>query len=610
MKNKYFNIFVAMALIVSLIIPNISFAYEIIGKESEPTLTIHKFEQEPNTPEGDAGTGLPGQDATGTEVEGVEFTLTQTHRYDAENDVWEEVTDGKVITGETGENGQVVFTEADGLELGRYRVEETKWPEHIIPNPEAYFVDIPMTSNDGTTLIYDVHIYPKNEIIRGDAELIKQNTNGNAMEGVVFGLYQITDEKVVKLGQLTTNAEGKITFNNLPAGKYYFQEIATLEGYALNTTRIQFEVTRDGQESVVIWTDSNINDENVVTNYEKPKIEKDVEGSTHFDVDRDQEYTYNLTIKVPEDIQNYKALGVTDTLDDRLQYNGTWEATGSTENIENYITFKNNGQTLIWEVDPSKLQPGETVVISFTAKINKNANLVGEETGIPNVANIHFNNGKGSYTTPADPENPDPYKPYDPEDPDDPSNPFEPEDPDKPEPPTREEPPQTPPVTVTPQEGGLKVIKVDSSNENITLAGAEFKLTTDKEGENIFDATGTVITVNGEAFTGKLENLITGENGEFTIEGLTPGVYYLHETKAPTYEDEEGNVKSYRLLTKPIEVEISNNELVSKTVKNSKYAWKLPTTGGIGTTLFTIVGLTLMGIALIAYIRRRKLMEQ
>lgn len=592
-KRKSINIFLALTLLMSLVLPNFALAYTVTGEADNPKLTIHKYEQEPGTAAGEEGTGQAGQTAEGAPLEGVEFTITQTHKYDPETDTWTEVTGATPIKKTTGEDGTVEFTTADGLELGRYTVQETNGPEHVILNTEVFSVDIPMTSKDGTNLNYDVHIYPKNEIVRGEAELIKQDEAGNALPGVVFGLYKADGTKIE---ELTTNAEGKISVENLEAGEYYFQEISTVEGKALNTTKIHFEVTKEGTTSVVNWTNSDINSGNVVTNYDKPKIDKDVEGTDKYAVDRDKEYEYNLTVTTPGDIDKYKALGVTDTLDPRLEYAGTWTVTGTDKDN---VTFKQDGQTLIWEIDPSKLSPGEEITITFTAKIKPDAELEADETGIPNTGSIHFNNGKGSYTKPADLDNPDPYEPYEPTDPDypDPENP-----------PTPEEPPTTPPVIVIPTEGGLKVIKVEKENHENKLQGAEFKLTTDPEGNNVVDATGTVVTVNGESHEGLLENLVTNENGEIVIEGLTPGTYYLHETKAPTYTDEDGTEKSYRLLTKPIEVEVENNKTKNKDVivENSKSGWELPTTGGIGTILFTIIGLALMATAFVLYLRRRK----
>lgn len=610
-KKKTINIALIFTLIVSLLLPQAAFAKEIKGDEDNPSLTIHKFEQEPGTAPGEDGTGLPGQNAEGNPVEGVTFTLKQTHQYNSETDKWTEVADGKTIEKQTSEDGTVVFTKGDGLELGRYEVTETDGPANVILNPDPFYVDIPMTNKDRTTLNYDVHVYPKNETVRSAVEIVKKDEDGNPLPGVSFILYNedgtpAVDKEGNEIGELTTNEAGKIKVEGLAQGKYYFQETKAPEGYALNTTRIPFEVKKAGenlQDIVVEWTtvDGIVDENGVVTNYNTPEIDKDANGEKKLDFDRNKEYKYNLTIKTPKDIKKYKALGVTDTLDDRLQFvsdgslDGGWKVEGTDKsNVE----FKQKGQTLIWEVkDPSQLTAGENVTITFTAKIKPDAELKEGEIGIENTADLHFNNNKGSYTRPADPDNPDPYEPYEPEDPDEPTEPGEPI-----EPPSPEEPP-----VVVPTEGGLEVIKVDASDNNVKLKGAEFKLT-DMDG-NVIDTSnaGTVVEVNGDVFNGKLENLATGEDGTFSITGLTPGTYQLHETKAPTYTTEEGEEKPYRLLSKPVEVKVENNKDLSYEVENSKSLWELPTTGGIGTIIFTLIGLTLMGMALALYFRRRKL---
>lgn len=224
------------------------------------------------------------------------------------------------------------------------------------------------------------------------------------------------------------------------------------------------------------------------------------------------------------------------------------------------------------------IKPGQDVKITFAAKIKKDAVLEPNETGIPNTAELDFNNNHGSFTKPVRPEDPN-EPPYD--------------------------PPKPPVVTVDPKDGGLKVIKVDKKDHKIKLENAEFKLTTDAEGKNVVDAKGTVIKVNGASVEGKLEGLLTGENGEINITGLTPGTYYLHETKAPTFTNDKGEVKPYRLLTKPLEVVVQNKvndkEVV---VENSQSGWDLPKTGGLGTILFTVSGTLFMLVGFVLLARK------
>ncbi|NWO15097.1 SpaH/EbpB family LPXTG-anchored major pilin [Virgibacillus sp.] len=588
-KKRILNIVLIVTLLLSVFLPQAALAYTVKGDESNPTLTIYKYEREPGaTPEAGEGTGgeqTPPADAT--PLSDVEYTITQTHAYDPSTNKWTEVTDGEGFVETTDANGQVVITKADGLELGRYEVKETNGPDHVILNPGTFTVDIPMTNKAGDELNYDVKIYPKNETIRSNVELVKKDAEGNVLPGAGFTLYnadgtETTDKDGNAIGELMTDESGVIGIGNLAQGRYYFQETTAPEGYAINNTKLYFDVKKDdtGQNIVVEWKpEEGIVDENGhVRNYEKPEIEKDVEGVDAFEVDRDQEFKYNLTIATPKDVDKYKSLGVTDTLDDRLTFitDGSiadgWSVTGTDKSN---INFNQEGQKLTWSVaDLSQLTPGQEIKITFTAKIKPEAELLPEENGIPNEAELNFDNDKGGFNDPEDP-------------------------------------PTTPPVKVDPKEGGLKVLKVDKRDNAVKLPNAEFKLTTDKDGKKVVDTTnaGDVVTVNGDSFNGLLENLKTDENGEISIEGLTPGTYYLHETKAPTYTDDEGNEKPYRLLSIPVEATVTNDVISDNNqvmVENSKSGWNLPSTGGIGTIIFTLVGLTLIGIALALYFRRKK----
>lgn len=598
-KSKLVTLFLMLSLVLPTLLSGVVAvnAATVKGSPENPSLTILKKEQEPGTKPGEEGTGLSGQKAEGKPVKDVTFTLKKTHHFNPETDTWTEVSgdDAVEITAITNELGIAVFNKDNGLELGRYEVRETAGPEHVILNKEAFTVDVPMTSKDGKDLNYDVHVYPKNETVRGDVELIKKDDTGTLLTGVVFNLFnadgtKAKDSEGKEFPDFTTKADGKVAVSGLAAGKYFFREVSTLTGLAINLSKLEFEVKKDaeGQKVVVEWTEddkylSAKDNKAELINYKKPEIKKDVEDKEHHDVDREAEYKYNLTIKTPNDIDKYALLGVTDTLDDRLEYTGNWEVTGTTkDNIE----FTQEGQTLVWEVkDLSKLTPGQDVKVTFTSKIKKDAVLKPEEmaTGIPNTAKLDFDNNKGSYTKPKNPN--DPNLP----------------------PTTPEEPPVTPPVTVRPKDGGIKVLKVDKADHTKFLAGAEFKLTTDKEGKNVVDATETSIRVNGEEFTGKLEDIATDKDGQISITGLTPGTYYLHETKAPTYQAEEGVEKPYRLLTKPLEVVVDDTVNDKKvTVENSKSGWDLPTTGGMGTLLFTLGGLSFMFMAFVLIFKRDK----
>lgn len=162
---------------------------------------------------------------------------------------------------------------------------------------------------------------------------------------------------------------------------------------------------------------------------------------------------------------------------------------------------------------------------------------------------------------------------------------------------------------------GLKLTKVDASNTNTKLDGAEFELykvdTSNPQGVKITNLPGMT---NGK---------LTTVNGSITFTGLDVGEYFLKEVKAP---------ESYTLLTDTIHFtiadadkdgipEIESDETnilaldkdaddnmtgyVTTTVTNNK-GFSLPSTGGMGTYLFTIGGIVIMAGAAFALIAMKK----
>ena len=149
--------------------------------------------------------------------------------------------------------------------------------------------------------------------------------------------------------------------------------------------------------------------------------------------------------------------------------------------------------------------------------------------------------------------------------------------------------------------------------QEIPLAGAQFVL---------------YKTVNDEKFYAQVANgKITGwtddkekatvfetpDNGKFVIVGLDADTYYLEETKAPD---------GYNRLKEPVNVVITANIASGKTVTatitynetatgtvriENQTGVELPSTGGIGTTVFYVIGGLLMGVAVVLLVTRKKM---
>lgn len=111
--------------------------------------------------------------------------------------------------------------------------------------------------------------------------------------------------------------------------------------------------------------------------------------------------------------------------------------------------------------------------------------------------------------------------------------------------------------------------------------------------------------------------LTSNTDGQFEVTGLEAGNYALEETKAPV---------GFALRTEEIAFEVAKNSYTENgniaytsvngtsavgtdalQIKNKKVT--IPQTGGIGTIIFTIVGLSIMGAALLAMKRRKEEQE-
>ncbi|MFY9902933.1 MAG: SpaA isopeptide-forming pilin-related protein [Trichococcus sp.] len=137
-------------------------------------------------------------------------------------------------------------------------------------------------------------------------------------------------------------------------------------------------------------------------------------------------------------------------------------------------------------------------------------------------------------------------------------------------------------ITNTLNVGSLAITKVDKTNPTIKLPGAIFELQ---------HADGTVVKdLDGIDVRGT-----TDSDGKITWNKIPYGTYKLVETTAPD---------GYSLLDEDVEVVIDKDHInVSKTLENVPVQ-VLPVTGGMGTTVFTLIGLGIMLST--GYIYRKK----
>ena len=152
---------------------------------------------------------------------------------------------------------------------------------------------------------------------------------------------------------------------------------------------------------------------------------------------------------------------------------------------------------------------------------------------------------------------------------------------------------------------GFKVFKHAGTDTAHLLPGAEFRLYKTVGEETYyakFDANGLLIgwttdaTVAGVTMTSKGDKALI-------LNGLDAGTYHLEETKAPD---------GYNKLTTPVTVTITEEGKVNETADGIVYVSNnagatLPSTGGMGTTLFYVLGGGLMVAAVVLLVTKKRM---
>lgn len=161
--------------------------------------------------------------------------------------------------------------------------------------------------------------------------------------------------------------------------------------------------------------------------------------------------------------------------------------------------------------------------------------------------------------------------------------------------------------------GELVLMKYGDGDINKALEGAEFVLyKVYKDGEEV------PLTFVKEEKTGKYKyapdtkdadsKLVTDANGYIDVEGLDVGSYHFEETKAPKGYSINTDGKT---LTLTVDGEVATAKLYNEGGLNDTKLNSLPSTGGMGTYLFTIIGVVVMaGAAGAFFISRRKGSEE
>lgn len=604
-------------------------------------------------------------------------------------------TVGKVDTKKTNEEGAAQF---NSLPVGMYLVIETNKVQSVTKTVTPFLVSIPMTrigdtastgNNNLKQWLYDVVVYPKNSTAQGTVTLVKQGKHGDTREnlaGVMFKLFQYQDSKAdyVDITDKLTNKTpvgtenyvvtasgtnlGKITFSDLPMGKYYVQEYGYTgadsdKGYIINTKgKYGFAIDKDGKVSVQAETGKGETDwvtdgdgfsagngTITITNY-KPEFEKTVESRTgtsstdehQADYGIGDKVPYTLTIKVPENVAKLHTFKVVDTtLEDQLKHISDefkLTATDKAGRVQTLTedaykktitagTDTNNKTTSILTVDFTTTAltnvAGGTITIKYYATLG--AGAVVAENGNLNTAKLLYS--RKTDTVDGTGETDKPYEITD----EGVVYTFMTSIEKKGKGGSYEGKPM-PGVTFALYR---KVEDAEWNNGKVTIAGQEYTKTGAVTGATAVEL--GLTTTESETWVqiyhdGKLE-AATNDNGIVEYKGLPSGTYKFIETKTldkynlltspvdaklslsytttwkdtSTY-DANGNLtnhKSYTVKYENGKAEVKNPNEAIKVVNRSGFT--LPVTGGFGTLLFSGIGvlLVLAGVAVLFSMKKK-----
>ena len=342
----------------------------------------------------------------------------------------------------------------------------------------------------------------------------------------------------------TSATSTNVTFSNLKLG-YYLVDSSLGALCSLNTTNPNAKIEeKNGQ----------------------PTIDKKVKNGDTWDTTNDAKIgdtvEFKVEVKVEAGAQNYV---VTDTMDNGLSFiSNSVKINGEALNDNTAslaLKQKDGDPTFTLTFDDSYVagKVGETIVVTYTATLNENAVVAGNK----NSATLHYSN---QHTVNKE---------------------------------------------TTTYTHEFDLVKVDGTTNKL-LDGAEFKLYTAKDGGEpikFVAVEGGYRVANGDE-TGAVDTIKV--NGKVHISGLDKVNYWLDETHAPA---------GYNKLTERQEVKLSEGSQ-NATLETGATTWAdgnggvvvknnagtvLPSTGGMGTTLFYVIGGGLMVAAVVLLVTKKRM---
>ena len=366
------------------------------------------------------------------------------------------------------------------------------------------------------------------------------------------------DNSIANQGSVTATTT-TVSFNSLDLG-YYLVDTTLGTLCSLDTTNPD-----------VVMEEKNEVPTNVKT------VEEDSTGAwgATNDADIGQVVNFKSTITAQPGAENYV---FHDKMSEGLTYTGVTGITlnGTAVDASNYTVTAPAADGDTFDVTFTQafcdtLKANDQIVISYTATLNENAK-VGLD-GNPNVSKLSYGEINQETGKPGS---------------------------------------TTPPSETKTYTWDVDVFKYTMNGETEkALAGATFTLSKNADGSNpiaLVSEGNNVYRVEKTNETDTVTEITTDATGKFTIKGLDADTYYLTETAAPA---------GYNKLAAPVTIVIGENGVVNGTTEApqgvdevkvlNQSGTELPSTGGIGTTIFYIVGGVLVVGAVVLLVTKKRM---
>lgn len=322
---------------------------------------------------------------------------------------------------------------------------------------------------------------------------------------------------------------------------------------------------------------------------DSPTIEKKVKENDNWDTDSNakigDKVEYQVTIHAKKGAENYV---LTDTMDNGLTFNNDIVVKAGTNDLvlnKDYTvktktsnSIENTFELTFTKTYLDSLTENTTdIVVTYSATINENAVVF--DTANKNTAKLKY--GNNSETVPS----------------------------------------QTNTYTYK-----FDLVKIDGTTKKL-LSNVEFKLyeaaTGSVDGEYVVSGKpikfvktdNTYRVAKDTTAAGVTDTIVTTDSEKVTIEGLDKKIYYLSETKpldgynkpngAFSVDLTSGNMVTTTTIGKNTVVDAKNAQK-AKVIENNTGA-VLPSTGGMGTTVFYVVGGGLMAVAVVLLVTKKRM---